>query len=108
MEEEVAGNKGGQKRNLCLERRTGRLSSSNEWTNRDWRGGLKGKDYVSAEEHCCCGRENHVISKGGASRGGREEVEPAWASGGGSWGGGDVGPGQPGGWGARRLKEAPA
>lgn len=75
------------------------LGSRNEWTNRDWRG-LKGRDYVSAEEHSLRGsRRDHVIAeKGGASRGECEEVEPAAAGG--------VGP-RGGRWGARGLGHPP-
>ena len=75
------------------------LGSRNEWTNRDWRG-LKGRDYVSAEEHSLRGsRQDHVIAeKGGASRGECEEVEPAAAGGAGPRGGR---------WGARGLGHPP-
>lgn len=75
------------------------LGSRNEWTNRDWRG-LKGRDYVSAEEHSLRGsRRDHVIAeKGGASRGECEEVEPAAAGGAGPRGGR---------WGARGLGHPP-
>ena len=48
-----------------MERRTERLGSRDEWTNRNWRGGPKGKDYVSAEEYCTvCTRESCDIGEG--------------------------------------------
>lgn len=69
----MSGKEGGQKRNTYSEKRRERLGSEEEWTNRDRRGGPKGRDYVSAEEHSYRrAAKNHVISeKGGASRGGR-------------------------------------